>query len=59
MSEVDRFFRQLVSALAASGSDRLRQPVTVGEISGTILPYRAYRRERYKPMAQYGFRGAT
>lgn len=44
MSEVDRFFRQLVSALAASGSDRLRQPVTVGEISGTILPYRAYRR---------------
>ncbi len=44
MSEVDRFFRQLVSALAAAGPDRLREPVTVSEISGTILPYRAHRR---------------
>ncbi len=44
MSEVDRFFRQLVGALAAAGPGRLREPVTVSEISTTLVPYRSYRR---------------
>lgn len=44
MSEVDRFFRQLVGALAAAGPGRLREPVTVTEISTTVLPYRSHRR---------------
>lgn len=44
MSEVDRFFRQLVGALAEAGPGRLREPVTVTEISTTLLPYRSNRR---------------
>ena len=44
MTEVDRFFRQLVSALAAAEPDRLREPVSVGEISARLLPYRSFRR---------------
>lgn len=44
MSEVDRFFQQLVSALATAGPGRLREPVTVREISTTVLPYRTHRR---------------
>jgi hypothetical protein len=44
VTEVDRFFRQLVSALAAAVPDRLREPVTVGDISGRLLPYRSFRR---------------
>jgi hypothetical protein len=44
LSEVDRFFRQLVGALAAAGPGRLREPVTLTEISTTLLPYRSHRR---------------
>ena len=44
MSEVDRFFRQLVSTLAAAEPARLRQPVSVGDISARLLPYRSFRR---------------
>lgn len=44
MTEVDRFFRQLVSALAAAEPDRLREPVSVGDISARLLPYRSFRR---------------
>jgi hypothetical protein len=44
LSEVDRFFRQLVGALAEAGPGRLREPVTVTEISTTLRPYRSNRR---------------
>jgi hypothetical protein len=44
VSEVDRFFRQLVSTLAAAEPGRLRQPVSVGDISARLLPYRSFRR---------------
>lgn len=44
MTEVDRFFRQLVSTLAAAEPARLRQPVSVGDISARLLPYRSFRR---------------
>lgn len=44
MTEVDRFFRQLVSTLAEAEPARLRQPVSVGEISARLLPYRSFRR---------------
>jgi predicted RNA-binding Zn-ribbon protein involved in translation (DUF1610 family) len=44
LSEVDRFFRQLVDALSAAGPGRLREPVTVTEITASLLPYRTHRR---------------
>ena len=44
MTEVDRFFRQLVSTLAEAEPARLRQPVSVGDISARLLPYRSFRR---------------
>ena len=44
MTDVERFFRRLVSNLAAIDPARLRRPVPLDEISREILPYRANRR---------------
>lgn len=44
MTDLERFVRQLVRNLAAAGPDRLRQPLTVGDVWRAILPYRLNRR---------------
>ena len=44
MTDVERFFRRLVSNLAATDPARLRRPVPLDEIFREILPYRANRR---------------
>lgn len=44
MEDLSRFFRQMVRNLAATDPARLRRPLPLGEIRGTILPYRANRR---------------
>jgi Double zinc ribbon len=44
VTDVERFFRRLVSNLAATDPARLRRPVPLDEISREILPYRANRR---------------
>ena len=44
MTDVERFFRRLVSNLAATDPARLRRPVPLDDITGSILPYRTNRR---------------
>ena len=44
MTEVERFFRRLVSTLAASDPARLQEPLPLDDITGSILPYRTHRR---------------
>jgi hypothetical protein len=44
MHDLDRFFHQLVAALAASDPAHLNHPVSVREIRESILPYRTSRR---------------
>ena len=44
MEDLSRFFRQMVRNLAATDPARLRQPLPLGDIRRTILPYRANRR---------------
>ena len=44
MTDVERFFRRLVINLAATDPARLRRPVPLDDITGSILPYRANRR---------------
>jgi hypothetical protein len=44
MSDLSRFFRQIVSNLAATDPARLQLPLPIAEIRRTILPYRANRR---------------
>jgi hypothetical protein len=44
VTEVERFFRRLVSSLATSNPTRLQGPLLLDDITGSILPYRAYRR---------------
>lgn len=44
MTDLERFFRQIVDNLAATDPDRLRQPLRLAEIRQSILPYRANRR---------------
>jgi hypothetical protein len=44
VTDVERFFRRLVSNLAATDPARLRRPVPLDEILREILPYRANRR---------------
>ena len=44
MTEVERFFRRLVSTLAASSPARLQGPLLLDDITGSILPYRTHRR---------------
>ncbi len=44
MSELDRFFRQLVTTLAAADPAGLSRPVSIAEIRSTLLPYRTFRR---------------
>jgi Double zinc ribbon len=44
VTEVERFFRRLVSTLAASNPARLQDPLLLDDITGSILPYRIHRR---------------
>ena len=44
MTEVERFFRRLVSSLAASNPARLQGALPLDDITGSILPYRTHRR---------------
>ena len=44
MTEVERFFRRLVSTLAASNPARLQGALLLDDITGSILPYRTHRR---------------
>ena len=44
MTDVERFFRRLVSSLAAADPARLRQPVALDEIIRDLVPYRTNRR---------------
>ncbi len=44
MTDLERFFRQLVQTLAATEPMRLRQPIPIGEIRLNLLPYRTNRR---------------
>ena len=44
MTEVERFFRRLVSTLAATDAGRLQGPLPLDDITGSILPYRTNRR---------------
>ena len=44
MTDVERFFRQIVRNLAASDPARLRRPLPLSDIRESIVPYRANRR---------------
>jgi len=44
VTELERFFRQLVANLAASDPARLQQPLPLEELHGSIIPYRFNRR---------------
>ena len=44
MTDLERFFRQLVANLAASDPSRLHHPLPLEEILGSIVPYRSNRR---------------
>jgi predicted RNA-binding Zn-ribbon protein involved in translation (DUF1610 family) len=44
VTEVERFFRRLVSTLVAGHPARLQGPLLLDDITGSILPYRAHRR---------------
>jgi hypothetical protein len=44
VTEVERFFRRLVSTLAASNPARLQGALLLEDITGSILPYRTHRR---------------
>jgi hypothetical protein len=44
VTDLERLFGQLVRNLAAGDSTRLRQPLSLGDIRNSILPYRANRR---------------
>jgi hypothetical protein len=45
MHDLDRFFHQLVAALAAGDPARLNRPVSLREIRESVLPYRTSRRD--------------
>jgi predicted RNA-binding Zn-ribbon protein involved in translation (DUF1610 family) len=44
VTEVERFFRRLVSTLASSDPVRLQEPLPLDDVTGSILPYRTHRR---------------
>jgi hypothetical protein len=44
VTEVERFFRRLVSTLAATSPVRLQAPLSLDDITGSVLPYRSHRR---------------
>jgi double zinc ribbon protein len=44
MTDLERFFRQLVRNLAATDPARLRRPLPLPEVRESIVPYRANRR---------------
>jgi hypothetical protein len=45
VSDLDRLFRLIVRNLATADPARLQQPITVSELIGSVVPYRASRRE--------------
>lgn len=44
MSDLEHFFRHLVSRLAAGDPARLNRPIPIADIQTSILPYRVHRR---------------
>jgi hypothetical protein len=44
VTDLERFFRQIVRNLAAADPARLHRPLPLGDIRGTIVPYRSNRR---------------
>ena len=44
MTDLERFFRRIVSNLAAIDPRRLQEPVPLAEIPQSIIPYRTNRR---------------
>ncbi len=44
MTDLERFFRRMVSNLAATDPDRLDQPVALADVPVSIVPYRSNRR---------------
>ncbi|MEP6688234.1 MAG: hypothetical protein ABJC36_07780, partial [Gemmatimonadales bacterium] len=44
MTELERFFRRLVTNLADSDPARLHRPIPLEDIHGSIVPYRSNRR---------------
>ncbi len=44
MTDLERFFRRIVSNLAATDARRLREPVPLADIPVSIVPYRTNRR---------------
>ena len=44
MTDLERFFRRIVSNLAATDPHRLREPIPLADIPLTIVPYRTNRR---------------
>lgn len=44
MTDLERFFRQIVRNLAAADPARLHRPLPLADIRGTIVPYRGNRR---------------
>ena len=44
MTDLERFFRQLVANLAASDPARLHHPIPLEDIQESIVPYRSNRR---------------
>jgi hypothetical protein len=44
VTDVERFFRQVVRNLSAVDPARLRQPIPIGELHDRIVPYRSNRR---------------
>lgn len=44
MTDVERFFRQIVRNLSATDPARLQRPVQLGELRDRIIPYRTNRR---------------
>lgn len=45
ITELEALFRQLVREIVAAEPDRVRSPISVGEVTGTFLPYRVARRK--------------
>lgn len=44
MTDVERFFRTIVSNLAATDAGRLRHPLPLADVPSSIVPYRSNRR---------------
>src|SRR5919204_3552448 len=44
MSDLERLFHHIVRTLARTDATRLGRPITLGELRGSIIPYRTHRR---------------